>query len=120
MGRKRAQFIGGIAQIIPETAKFNINTMPPEQLYRLLLALGTRADSAREITMAIVDWRTGAGDGRITPFDQFYLSLYPTFRPHHASLEEIEELLLVKGMTPEQIMEARQKGQLAEIMAGRG
>lgn len=26
----------------------------------------------------------------------------------------------LKGMTPEQIMEARQKGQLAEIMAGRG
>jgi general secretion pathway protein K len=33
--------------------------------------------------------------------DQYYLSLTPSFRPRHASLEEIEELLLVQGMTPD-------------------
>jgi general secretion pathway protein K len=34
-------------------------------------------------------------------FDQQYLSANPSFRARHASLEETEELLLVKGMTPE-------------------
>ena len=34
-------------------------------------------------------------------FDQIYLASNPTFRARHASLEETEELLLVKGMTPE-------------------
>ena len=56
-------------------------------------------DRAREIVLAIVDWRTPAPD--LTQFDQFYLSLSPSFRARHASLEEIEELLPIRGMTPE-------------------
>jgi general secretion pathway protein K len=88
-------------QIIPETSKLNINTAKPEELYRLLLALGTREPQAREITLGIADWRAPAPDGGLTEFDQFYLSLNPTFRPRHTSLEEIEELLSIKGMTPE-------------------
>jgi general secretion pathway protein K len=33
--------------------------------------------------------------------DALYSALGPTFQPRHASLEEIEELLFVRGMTPE-------------------
>jgi general secretion pathway protein K len=33
--------------------------------------------------------------------DQYYLSLTPSFRARHASLQEIEELLLVRGVTPD-------------------
>jgi len=40
----------------------------------------------------------GAGAGAI---DGYYLSLTPSFRARHASIEEIEELLLVKGVTPD-------------------
>src|SRR5205823_4975097 len=31
----------------------------------------------------------------------YYLSLIPSFRARHASFEEIEELLVLKGMTPD-------------------
>jgi general secretion pathway protein K len=34
-------------------------------------------------------------------FDSFYLARVPSFPARHASFEEIEEILLVKGMTPE-------------------
>ena len=87
-------------EIIPETAKLSINTSPPEALVRLLAAMGVDPGSARELALAIVDWRTPMGAGA-SPFDAYYLSLSPSFRARHASFEEIEELLLVKGMTPE-------------------
>ncbi len=83
--------------IVPETAKLDINAEPPEELYRLGVALGLDPDRAREVALAIVDWRSPAGEG----LDSYYLSLSPTFRPSHASFQEIEELLFVKGVTPD-------------------
>jgi general secretion pathway protein K len=95
------QFPTGEAQVevIPEAARMNINKASPEELFRLLLNLGAPPEQAREVALAITDWRTPAGGP--TGFDQFYGSLSPSFRARHASFEEIEELLLVKGMTPE-------------------
>lgn len=97
------QFPSGQAgvDIIPETAKMNVNSSPPEDLLRLLTILGADPARAREIVLGIVDWRTPKPPGVLTPFDQYYLSRNPSFPARHASLEEIEELLLIKGMTPE-------------------
>jgi general secretion pathway protein K len=86
-------------EFIPEAAKLDINNSPPELLYRLGISLGLDPERAREIALAIVDWRTPAVPGT-GPFDNYYLSLTPSFRARHASFEEIEELLLVKGVTP--------------------
>jgi len=83
-------------EVIPETAKYSINRSKPEDLMRLMAALGTRADQAQEVLNAIVDWRTPAEN---SPFDQYYLLQVPSFRARHASFEEIEELLVLKGMT---------------------
>ena len=85
-------------EVIPETAKMNINTSPPLELMRLLIALGSNPARAEQIVAAILDWRTPAG---ATQFDAFYQSLTPSFRARHASFEETEELLLVRGMTRE-------------------
>lgn len=102
MRRMHFEFPNGSADVdlIPESAKLNVNTITPEELFRLLLALGVDAGRATEITGAILDWRTPTPQG-ITEFDSYYLSLTPSFRARHASIEEIEEILLVKGMTPE-------------------
>lgn len=86
-----------VVQIIPESSKLNLNTATPEELHSLLLHLGAEPERAREIALAIIDWRTPAAQP--TPFDQYYLSLTPSFRARHASFEEVEEALLVKGMT---------------------
>jgi general secretion pathway protein K len=83
-------------EVIPEAAKYNINHSKPEDLLRLLASLGTSPDQAQNVVSAIVDWRT---PGDISPFDQYYLSLVPSFRARHASFEEIEELLVLRGMT---------------------
>jgi general secretion pathway protein K len=87
--------------VIPETSKLSLNGSRPEDILRLLLALGTPEDQATEITAAIVDWRTAVDQMHPSPFDSFYLSRSPSFMASHTSFQENEELLLVKGMTAE-------------------
>jgi general secretion pathway protein K len=84
--------------VIPEASKLNLNSLAPEDLMRLLMALGVAEDRATEITTAILDWRT-LDPLHPSPFDSFYLAQSPSFLPAHASFQENEELLLVKGMT---------------------
>jgi len=86
-------------EVIPESAKLNVNTLAAEKLFVLLTALGVEANSAQELTQAIVDWRTPASEKVPSIFDLFYAEQTPSFRARHASFGEIEELLSVKGIT---------------------
>jgi general secretion pathway protein K len=103
MPRLDFQFPSGQASVdvIPESSKMSVNASPPEDLYRLFLVLSGDPGRAREIVDGILDWRTQQPIGTLTLFDEYYLSRNPSFRSPHASFEEIEELLLIKGMTPE-------------------
>jgi|SRR5579871_857221 len=87
--------------IIPETAKLSVNTSPPDELQRLLAALGVDAAQIGPIVAGIVDWRSASPGGAFTQLDQRYLSRGPSFQARHASLGEIEELLLIPGVTPD-------------------
>lgn len=86
--------------IIPETSRLNLNGSLPRDLVRLLMALGEPENAATDITAAIVDWRT-ADPLHNSPYDAFYLAQSPSFLPFHASFTENEDLLLVKGITPD-------------------
>jgi general secretion pathway protein K len=86
-----------VVELIPESAKLNINTASPDELSRVVASVSGDPGRAGVIADAIVEWRTPGANA----LDSFYLSMGPTFRPRHASFEEIEELLLVRGMTPE-------------------
>jgi len=94
------EFPDGVAhvEIMPEAGKLSVNQAPPEDLYRLGVALGLDPQRAREIAMAIDAWRRPLEDDS---FDQYYLSLTPSFHAPHTSFQEIEELLAVKGVTPD-------------------
>lgn len=87
-------------EIIPETSKLSLNGARPAELARLLMAFGVPEDGALQTAAAIVDWRS-ADPLHQSPFDAFYLSRSPSFLPLHASFVENEELLLVRGITPE-------------------
>src|SRR5205823_3058787 len=94
------QFPSGDARvtIMPETGKLDVNHAAPEELMRLMAALGVDAGRARTIAHAIDEWRRpGAPDQP----DAHYQAFGPSFRLPHASFEEIEELLLLPGVTPE-------------------
>jgi len=89
-----------VVDIIPETAKFNINATQPDDLFRLLANLGVAAPRAQEIAAAIVDWRAPPPEGA-SPFDGFYAAQHPPYAAPHARFQDIEELLSVKGVTPD-------------------
>lgn len=88
-------------EIIPENARMDVNRAQPQDLQGVVEAVGATPQQAALITAAMVDWRTPSPGGSFTAFDQYYLSLKPSFHARHASFEEIEELLLVRGMTPD-------------------
>jgi len=87
-----------LVEMIPESAKMNINRATPDDIARVVAAISGDAAEAQQVTAAIVDWRSGTFPG---PFDSFYQALNPTFQARHASIQEIEELLDVQGVTPE-------------------
>jgi general secretion pathway protein K len=89
------------AEYIPENSKLNVNLAQPSELMNLVLALGVDPNRAQAIVAGILDWRGATPGGSFSELDQYYLSLAPSFRARHASLQEIEELLLVRGVTPE-------------------
>ena len=95
-------FPTGIAsvEIIPESSRLNVNVATPPELGKLFIAMGIPPERTQMLVESIVDARTGS-PGMPSPFDQFYLSVSPTFRPRHASFEQIEELMYVRGVTPD-------------------
>ncbi len=88
-----------IVEALPESSKLNVNQASAEELVRLMTALGAPLEQAAEAAQAIVDWRSAPRGGGLTGFDRYYLSLTPSFQSRHASFQEVEELLLVKGIT---------------------
>lgn len=88
-----------VVEVIPESAKLNINTANAEDLNRVVFAVTGDATRASQITAGIIDWRSPMSSP--TSYDEYYFGISPTFRARHASFQEIEELLLVRGMTPE-------------------
>ncbi len=102
--RMELAFPGAIAtvEIIPETSKLSLGYTQPEELLRLMAALGIPQERGETITAAILDWRTPPPQGSSSPFDAFYLSQTPSFVPMRtSSFLETEELLLVRGVTPD-------------------
>ncbi len=88
-----------LVEVIPEAGKLNVNVASEPELTRLLFAVGVDAERTRQVAEGIIGYRTfseqagqqagpSSGDGS-------------TFRARNASLEELEEILLVPGMTPD-------------------
>jgi len=81
-------------EILPEAGKLDVNNASPDLLFKLGVALGLDPARAREIAMGIVALHGGgltAGDPAAPP----------SFPAGATSIKEIEELLAVKGVTPD-------------------
>lgn len=98
----RYQYRSGetLVEVMPEGGKLNVNFAGEGDLIRLLFALGVAPDRARHIAGGIIAYRTfseSAGSAQFGPA----MPGGSSFRPRNASLEELEEILLVPGMTPD-------------------
>ncbi len=86
-------------EILPEAGKLDVNFAPTLELVRLLIALGEPQGRAQEIAEAIAAYRGIGGSG--APVGGFSPAPNSSFQSPRASMQEIEELLLVNGVTPE-------------------
>jgi len=82
-------------ELIPETAKLNVNRVSVEVLTRLGMALGLDEARAGALAQSIDQSRRPGGGGAPG------IGAAPSFPSTGASLQEIEELLSVPGVTPE-------------------
>lgn len=94
-------FPSGVAsvEIIPESARLNVNRATPQELGQLLLMMGVPAAHAQAVTAGIVMARSSNGSNAGLP--SISPTPGPTFRPRFASFEQIEELMYVPGVTPD-------------------
>lgn len=87
-----------VVEVVPETAKMNLNTSPPVDLMRLILAMGVDPDRAAQIVASIVARRNPAEASQMGAFNA---SFAPSFQPPAASFQETEELMALPGITPD-------------------
>jgi type II secretory pathway component PulK len=95
---------GTIYGAMDEERKINLNSVKaPLVLTRLFqYAAGLKKDKAHDIAVSIFDWM----DEDDIPFEggaeaNYYKQLKPSYAPKNKPFDVLEELLLVKGVTPE-------------------
>jgi len=89
-------------RIMSEAGKININTISETTLRKLIGNLGLEVEKRDVVVDSILDWRDPDDFMRINGAENdYYQSLKEPYRCKNANLDSIEELLLVKGVTPE-------------------
>jgi len=89
-------------ELIDEERKLNVNTAPTDILATLLRRVGqVKEDEARVMADAIEDWRDEDHESRPDGAENFYYLGFPdAYESKDGPFENLEELLLVRGMTP--------------------
>jgi len=88
--------------ITDEDGKLNINIAKQDQLRSVFLESGVESEEVDTIVDSILDWIDTDDLHRLNGAEEdYYQSLDHPYSCKDAQLETIEELLLVKGMTPE-------------------
>jgi general secretion pathway protein K len=93
---------GADIDVIDETGKISLNLAPPHLIYNLLVMVGVDLDQADIITDSIEDWRDQDDLSRPNGAEaDYYQNLEPPYFPKNGLFDVPEELLLVRGITPE-------------------
>jgi len=103
LGTVNGNFAGGTyrVDIQDESGKINLNTVSIEQLRALAEAAGIPKEDADIIADSILDWRDSDKLFRMNGAeDDYYQTLNPPYRAKNSRFDTVEELLLVKGITP--------------------
>lgn len=96
--------------LVDEERKININAADAATLTRLMQrVLGGQDQTASEIAEAIVDWREpGIRQPQGFYSDAYYSNLQFPYQPKDGYFELIDELLLLKGISPEVFYQLRE------------
>jgi general secretion pathway protein K len=89
-------------RITDEAARLNINAASPDRLDRLLTALGVDRQQRDVINDSLQDWRDANEIHRLHGAESdFYLRLPVPYRARNADLQDVTELLQIRGVTRE-------------------
>ena len=96
--------------IIDESGKVDINTVSDVVLKNLLISSGVREEEIDTIVDSIMDWKDPDDLHRLHGVESdYYMSLPNPYKAKNANFDTLEELLLVKGMTPEILYGSNEK-----------
>jgi general secretion pathway protein K len=97
LGRGRLSY-----RISDEEARLHLNRATPDVLQRLLTELGVERQARDVVVDSVQDWRDQNEEYRLNGAESdYYLSLPVPYRSKNADFDSVEELLQVKGVTPE-------------------
>ena len=107
-------------QITDEEARLNVNFRQPGMLERLLTALEIDKQERDIIVDSIEDWRDANDLARINGAESdYYLKLPVPYRPRNGNIQDLAELLQIKGITPELYYGHDDKPGLADLLTVR-
>jgi general secretion pathway protein K len=105
---RQFQFPGGTCEVRAgdEAGKVNLNKLTDAQLdpilRNLMGHLGLAGAERDAVADAILDWRDTDDHHRLSGAEkEYYRALPEPYEPRNGNFESVEELLLVKGVTPE-------------------
>lgn len=91
-------------RLTDEEARLNLNTAPPDRVDRLLEAIGVTNKIDRDpIVQSLQDWKDTNEEYRLNgaESEDTYLKRPIPYRSKNATLDSVNELLQIKGVTPE-------------------
>ncbi|MDP3297869.1 MAG: type II secretion system protein GspK [Thermodesulfovibrionia bacterium] len=98
--------------ITDEEGKLNINTAPPEQIKSIIISSGVDVTDVDTIGDSIIDWRDTNNLHMLNGAEEdYYQSLENPYSSKDGPFDSIDELLLVKGVTPEIFYGSRKEGE---------
>jgi general secretion pathway protein K len=103
LGIVTGNFGGGVyrVNIQDESGKINLNAVSAEQMHALAEAVGIPKMDADIIVDSILDWRDPDKLSHLNGAeDDYYQTLNPPYKAKNGRFDTVEELLLVRGVTP--------------------
>ncbi|MBZ0155399.1 MAG: general secretion pathway protein GspK [Alphaproteobacteria bacterium] len=89
-------------RILNESGKVDINSAHELLIRGLIAALGTQGEELDTVVDSLMDWKDNDNLHRLYGAeDEYYLSLPGPYKAKNANFESLEEMMLVKGVTPD-------------------
>jgi general secretion pathway protein K len=101
--QKTGELMGTVSLNIIDLERYaNINTANAAVLQQALTVMGVDADDISVVSDSIQDWRSTAAAPRVAGAESdYYQNLTPPYYAKNAPIDDLSELLLVKGVTRE-------------------
>jgi type II secretory pathway component PulK len=105
-------------RITDEEARLNVNYAAADRFARLLTELGVTGEARDVISDSLQDWKDTNDEYRVRGAESsdYYLKLPTPYRARNGYLQDVTELLQVRGVTPELFWGTKERVGLAELV----